>query len=76
MDESYRNDMLKSAGLAWKNFKNKLTKDYIRNWFIEQPPEIYDFIDMEVWDRFVAQRNSVEFKVNITHIFIFKFPYN
>ena len=76
MDESYRNDMLKSAGLAWKNFKNKLTKDYIRHGLIEQPPEIYDFIDKEVWHRFVAQRNSAEFKVNITYIFIFKFPDN
>ena len=76
MDESYRNDMLKSAGQAWKNFKNKLTKEYIAKWLIEQPPEMYDFIDKEVWDIFVAQRNSAEFKVNITHIFIFKFPYN
>ena len=54
MDESYRNDMLISAGQAWKNFKNKLTKEYIAKGIIEQPPEMYDFIDKEVWDRFVA----------------------
>jgi len=73
VDESYRNDMLKSAGLAWKFFKNKLTRYINEEGSIEQPPAIYDFIDNEVWDRFVAQRNTAEFKVNIK-LFYFQIP--
>lgn len=63
--------MLKNAGAAWKNFKNKLTTEYIAQGLTEQPPEIYDFIDQEVWDRFVAQRTSAEFKVYICNTFSF-----
>ena len=49
--------------MRWKNFKNKLTIDFVGKGLIENPSEEYDLINQEVWENFVRQHSTLEFQV-------------
>ena len=65
IEEGAKRDLLKAAGHDWKNFKSYLTTTFINKGFTKYPPEKYNFIEQEVWDRFVFQRSTVDFQVHI-----------
>ena len=72
-----RKMVFKSAAQKWREFKNRLTNDYILLHshdpeFLELPPADYSFIEKAHWDMFVADRLSPEFKVSIHTYFIHK----
>lgn len=63
-----RKMMLKSACQKWREFKSRLTTDYVllysdQRELLESLPADYSFIEKAHWDMFVASRLSVEFSV-------------
>ena len=72
-----RKMVLKSAAQKWREFKSRLTTDYVlphrhQPELLELPPADYSFIEKAHWDIFVADRLSLEFKVSIHTYFIHK----
>lgn len=65
LDDERKHDLLKAAGKQWKGFKNYLTTEYIAKGLTTNPPQKYNFIEQENWEKFVNIRASEEFKVNI-----------
>lgn len=66
--------VLSSAGNKWRDFKSRLTKDYIIPFKddtekLKEPPSEYPFISRPVWATFVASRLSKEFEVTY-HMFV------
>ena len=58
--------------LRWKDFKNKLTKKYIRGAKKDKDPcQDYDYISSEDWREFVASRQSPQFLVKFLSYLIF-----
>jgi hypothetical protein len=64
-----RRVVLKSACSKWREFKSKLSTDYVlahknQRELLEFPPADYSFIEKAHWDMFVADRLSEEFAVS------------
>lgn len=60
--------ILKSAGTKWRQFKSKLTADYVKPYIgqkkkLMKPPRKYAFVGKEAWRRFVAARTNNDWKV-------------
>jgi hypothetical protein len=64
--EGRKFEELKLASTYWRNFKTKLTTKYItlKTATTEDPLKEYDYLTKEVWNTFVAQRQTPEFLVN------------
>lgn len=65
---SARRTVLTSAGQKWREFKCRLTCNYILPYLdqpemLVYPPADYSFIEKSDWDIFVADRKSEEFMV-------------
>ena len=61
--------MLKSACQKWREFKSRLTTNYILPFreqpeLLAHPPADYTFIEKPHWDIFVADRLSKDFLVS------------
>lgn len=57
--------VLKSAGAKWRQFKSKLTVDYVMPFLgekkkLKKPPLKYAFVGKDIWKKFVSQRTSDE----------------
>lgn len=66
---SARKMVLKSACQKWREFKSRLTTEYILPYrdqleLLECPPADYSFIEKAHWDMFVSDRLSIEFSVS------------
>lgn len=64
-----RKMVLKSACQKWREFKSRLTTEYILPYrdqleLLESPPADYSFIEKAHWDMFVSDRLSIEFSVS------------
>ena len=64
-----RKMVLKSACQKWREFKSRLTTEYILPYrdqleLLESPPADYSFIEKAHWDMFVSGRLSIEFSVS------------
>lgn len=64
-----RKVVLKSACQKWREFKSRLTTEYIlphrdQLELLESPPADYSFIEKAHWDMFVSNRLSIEFSVS------------
>lgn len=59
-------------GARWREFKARLTKDYITSPKPERPPPhiMYPFLKEETWKQFLESRNSSDFKVDSNYIFL------
>lgn len=65
---SARKMVLNSAGQKWREFKCRLTRNYILPYLdqpeiLAHPPADFSFIEKSHWDIFVADRTSPEFLV-------------
>jgi len=49
-----------------RQFKNKLTREYINEDKTEISSSECDCVDDGVWDRFIFQRSTTKFQVNTT----------
>lgn len=61
--------VLQSAGARWREFKSRLTTNYVLPYredpvMLAYPPADYSFIEQSHWDLFVADRTSEEFLVS------------
>ncbi|XP_019163492.1 PREDICTED: uncharacterized protein LOC109159835 [Ipomoea nil] len=56
--------VLKAAGKRWKDFKNRLVREYINKKHprYASPTELYEYLNDEQWERFVASHTTEEFK--------------
>ncbi|XP_016648314.1 PREDICTED: uncharacterized protein LOC107880729 [Prunus mume] len=59
--------VLSSAAKKWKDFKSTLTRQFILPFANEkeklnEPPQLYNFIEKSQWDAFVASRLSPDFE--------------
>ncbi|XP_019156961.1 PREDICTED: uncharacterized protein LOC109153561 [Ipomoea nil] len=63
-DDSKKNVVLKIASSRWKDFKSRLLREYVVNKHpnYESPVQVYDYLTEEQWARFVADRESEQFK--------------
>lgn len=64
--EGRKVEELKIACTYWRNFKTKLTTKYItlkKDDTIKDPLSKYDYLTEEVWNEFVAQRQTPKFLV-------------
>ncbi|XP_019156997.1 PREDICTED: uncharacterized protein LOC109153602 isoform X2 [Ipomoea nil] len=63
-DDSKKNVVLKIASSRWKDFKSRLLREYVINKHpnYESPVQVYDYLTEEQWARFVAERESEQFK--------------
>lgn len=57
-----------SAGAKWRQFKSKLTSDYVMPFIgqkkkLAKPPKKYAYVGKEAWKRFVAIRSTDDWKV-------------
>lgn len=58
---------LQSAGVKWRQFKTKLTTEYVMPYIgkrkkLYKPPKKYAFVGKEAWRRFVAERTTKKWK--------------
>ncbi|KAL8133983.1 hypothetical protein AgCh_009162 [Apium graveolens] len=60
LDDSRKKNVLERAGKQWRDFKSKLTKNYLRKG--NDPCEKYNFISEEIWELFKKRRETEEFK--------------
>ena len=61
--------MIKSAGVEWREFKSRLTCQYVLPYIddpesLKFPPDDYRFITPDVWKDFVKSRLTPEFLVS------------
>lgn len=61
LDDSRKKIVLEKAAKLWRDFKGKLTKNFLRAG--KDPSEVYHFISQEQWEIFRKKRESEEFKV-------------
>lgn len=61
LEDSRKKNVLERAGKQWRDFKGKLTKNYLREG--KDPCEKYNFITQEMWETFKKKRETPEFKV-------------
>lgn len=71
-----RKMVLKSAGQKWREFKSRLSQNYVLPYsherkLLEFPPADYSFIEKAHWDIFVADRLSDEFNVSFFLLCLF-----
>ncbi|XP_074348845.1 uncharacterized protein LOC141687452 [Apium graveolens] len=59
-DDSHKKNVLERAGKQWRDFKSKLTKNYLHKG--NDPCEKYNFISEEMWELFKKRRETEEFK--------------
>ena len=62
--------MLESAAARWREFKSRLTTNYIIPYLdqpelLKFPPDDYRFINVDHWSAFVAERSSPQFLVSL-----------
>ena len=67
-DERLKELTLKDCGMKWRRFKSELYNKYVKPVaetpeLYKHPPPQYDFITQEVWDEFVSQRLTYNYKV-------------
>lgn len=60
--------IMKSAGTKWRQFKSKLTSEYVKPYAgqkknLSKPPRKYAFVGKEHWRRFVAERTTTDWGV-------------
>ena len=53
--------MLAYCGERWRGFKTQLTLDYIKHHKEPPPYEVYSFINLATWKKFVKSRKTPEF---------------
>lgn len=68
MEPESEHFILMSAGAKWRQFKSKLTCDYVMPFIgqkkkLAKPPRKYAYVGKEAWKRFVAIRSSDDWKV-------------
>lgn len=66
-----RKRILQSAGAKWRNFKAKLTAEYVLPYVgqkkkLQKPPKQYAFVGKKAWRRFVAVRVTKDWQVCFT----------
>ncbi|XP_021832925.1 uncharacterized protein LOC110772766 [Prunus avium] len=67
VDHRSRKNIISSIGIKFRSFKHALTKYHIIPFMndpehLKNPPDLYNFIQKEHWDKFVASRVSDEFQ--------------
>lgn len=75
VDHRSRKNIISSIGIKFRSFKHALTKYHIIPFMndpehLKNPPDLYNFIQKEHWDKFVASRVSDEFQVCIYFILL------
>ncbi|WOH00626.1 hypothetical protein DCAR_0519995 [Daucus carota subsp. sativus] len=60
LDDSRKKIVLEKAAKHWRDFKGKLTKNFLRAG--KDPCEVYHFISREQWETYKKRRESEEFK--------------
>ncbi|WOH15073.1 hypothetical protein DCAR_0934608 [Daucus carota subsp. sativus] len=60
LDDSRKKIVLEKAAKQWRDFKGKLTKNFLRTG--KDPCEVYHFISREQWEIYKTRRQSEEFK--------------
>ena len=70
-NESLKKNIVRIAGLRWKDFKSRLVRDFIHKKHpkYNSPTELYDYLNEEQWDKFVENHKTEEFKVNLIIMF-------
>lgn len=66
VEQNKKKLMLEKANIAWKNFKSKLSREYIWTKDMEirkEPPRKYDFISKSDWTEFIATRLTEDWEV-------------
>ncbi|WOH07651.1 hypothetical protein DCAR_0727084 [Daucus carota subsp. sativus] len=63
-----RKRILQSAGAKWRNFKAKLTAEYVLPYVgqkkkLQKPPKQYAFVGKKAWRRFVAVRVTKDWQI-------------
>ncbi|XP_019179181.1 PREDICTED: uncharacterized protein LOC109174397 [Ipomoea nil] len=63
-DVSKKSVVLKIASKRWKDFKSRLIREHYNNKhpLYESPAQLYDYLSVEQWEKFVAGRQTEEFK--------------
>ena len=61
LDDSRKKIVLEKAAKQWRDFKGKLTRNFLRAG--KDPCEVYHFISREQWETYKNRRESAEFKV-------------
>ncbi|XP_031090991.1 uncharacterized protein LOC115995988 [Ipomoea triloba] len=63
-DEELKKNILRIAGLRWKDFKTRLVRDFInkKHHKYDSPTELYAFLDEEKWNIFLENHQTEEFK--------------
>ncbi|XP_031090936.1 uncharacterized protein LOC115995928 [Ipomoea triloba] len=63
-DEELKKNILRIAGLRWKDFKTRLVRDFINNKHhkYNSPIELYAFLDEEKWNIFLENHQTEEFQ--------------
>ena len=74
--QSARKMVIKSAGQKWREFKFRLTKDYILPYLdqpelLVHPPADFSSIENSHGDIFVADRTSAEFQLYFIALLIY-----
>lgn len=64
-----RKMVLKSVCQKWREFKSRLTTEYILPYrdqleLLESPPADYSYIEKAHWDMFISDHLSIEFIVS------------
>ena len=65
--------MLERAGKQWRDFKAKLTKNYLRKG--KDACAKYNFITEQQWELFKEKRETEEFKVKILIYYVYSFTH-
>ncbi|XP_031106223.1 uncharacterized protein LOC116010864 [Ipomoea triloba] len=63
-NEDVKKNILRIAGLRWKDFKTRLVRDFInkKHHKYNSPVELYTFLDEEKWNTFVENHKTKEFQ--------------
>ncbi|XP_063950349.1 uncharacterized protein LOC108195970 [Daucus carota subsp. sativus] len=61
LDDSRKKIVLEKAAKQWRDFKGKLTRNFLRAG--KDPCEVYNFISREQWETYKMRRESEEFKL-------------
>lgn len=57
--------------MRWKDFKSRLVREFINRKHprYESPTQLYDFLTEAQWEKFVANRETEQFKVCLNHLY-------
>lgn len=67
-----KKEWIKYAGERWRGFKTQLTDRYIHHPIENDPPPYvkYNFITEDAWKEFLKIRDTPEFKVSRSYMFL------